>query len=207
MVAQLLAGDEAAFRALVAEYDGRLARLARAFCRNDAVIQDAVQETWLAVIRGLRGFEGRSTLRAWIFGILVNQARRLGVREHRHAKFAAGTQQAPSSDHDPNAPEPREPGMGVRGMWAEPPMPWGLADPESTLLARETLSVVEAAISALPELQRQVVLLRDVEGLDAEAACKVLGCTDTHQRVLLHRGRARVRQALDLYLKTGRRTP
>ncbi len=202
LTSRLRAGDEAAFRELVAEYGGRLSRLARSFSRNDAVIEEAVQETWLAVIGGIHGFEGRAPLRTWIFGILVNQARRLAVREHRHAqvthmgKTAAGMS-SPHADA-----EDREPGMGRNGMWAEPPAPWG-QNPESAILAKETLRVIEAALAELHESQRQVVLLRDVEGMESSEVCNVLGLTDTNQRVLLHRGRARVRRALDRYMKEG----
>jgi len=204
MAARLRAGDEEAFRELVAAYGGRLARLARSFCRNDAVIEEAVQETWMAVIRGIHAFEGRSPLRTWLFGILVNQARRLAVREHRQAQVASGRLPAGGSPAGAGEEEEREPGMGANGMWAEPPVPWGLEDPESAMLGRETLEVVERSIADLPESQRAVVLLRDVEGLDAESVCNILGVSDTHQRVLLHRGRARIRRALDEYLGEGR---
>ncbi len=207
LTARLRAGDEEAFRELVAGYGGRLSRLARSFCRNETVIEEAVQETWMAVIRGIHAFEGRSSLGTWIFGILVNQARRLAVREHRQAQVALG--RAPGGD--PPAPadeaDEREPGMGANGMWAEPPVPWGLEDPESAMLGRETLEVVERSIADLPEAQRAVVLLRDIEGLDPESVCNILGVSDTHQRVLLHRGRARIRRALDLYLGEGRLEP
>jgi RNA polymerase sigma-70 factor (ECF subfamily) len=196
-------GDETAFRQLVAEYGGRLSRLARAFSRNDSVIEEAVQETWLAVIRGIHGFEGRSSLRAWIFGILVNQARRLAVREHRYLHMAGGSDPGAGSDPDPVPGDEPEPGMGRNGMWEDPPVPWGLENPESALLSRETLGVVEQAIAALPETQGQVVLLRDVEGVGAAEVCNILGISDTNQRVLLHRGRARVRRALDRYLTQG----
>lgn len=202
LAARLKAGDEAAFREIVAEYGGRLTRLARSFSRNDAVIEEAVQETWMAVIRGIAGFEGRAPLRSWLFGILVNQARRLAVREHRQAQVAAGGNIAPVAPKGDDE-ETREPGMGPGGMWVEPPAPWGMENPESALLSRETLAVVEAALAELPEAQRQVLLLRDVEGLRAEEICNILGVSDTNQRVLLHRGRARVRQALDRYMKDG----
>lgn len=207
LAARLRAGDETAFRYLVAEYGGRLSRLARSFSRNDAVIEEAVQETWMAVIKGIHAFEGRAPLRTWIFGILVNQARRLGVREHRQAQVAMG--QAPGAPAPSDSPDgdDREPGMGQNGMWAEPPVPWGLEDPESAMLSRETLGVLESAIADLPETQRQVVLLRDVEDLEAEVVCNILGCTDTNQRVLLHRGRARLRRALDLYMQEGLAEP
>jgi RNA polymerase sigma-70 factor (ECF subfamily) len=203
LVQRLRAGDESAFRDLVTEYGGRLRRLARSFCRGDAVIEEAVQETWMAVVRGLDGFEGRAPLRSWIFGILVNQARRLGVREHRHAQVGAGTF-APAAPASGDDADEHEPGMGEGGHWSLPPATWGLENPEAAMLRHETLLVVETAVAGLPENQRQVVLLRDLEGLDAESVCNILGCTDTHQRVLLHRGRARIRRALDLYLKEGR---
>jgi RNA polymerase sigma-70 factor (ECF subfamily) len=201
VVARLRAGDESAFVEVVAEYGGRLSRLARAFSRNDSVIEEAVQETWLAVIRGIHGFEGRAPLRSWILGILVNQARRLAVREHRHAQTARGGSVTQTSTGDE---EDREPGMGASGMWVEPPAPWGLENPESAILSRETLEVIESALGALPEAQRQVLLLRDVEGLKADDVCNILAVSDTNQRVLLHRGRARLRRALDLYMKEGR---
>jgi RNA polymerase sigma-70 factor, ECF subfamily len=197
---RLRAGDEAAFREIVTAYGGRLARLARSFSRNDAVIEEAVQETWLAVIRGIDGFEGRAPLRSWIFGILVNQARRLAVREHRQAQIASGSPTGSERSASGAEDDDREPGMGRNGMWAEPPVPWGLEDPESAILSRETLAVIEATLADLPELQRQVVLLRDVEGLGPEDVCNILGINDTYQRVLLHRGRSKVRGALDHYL-------
>lgn len=198
LAARLSAGDERAFRELVSEFSGRLARLARSFSRNESVIEEAVQETWIAVIRGIHRFEGRAPLRTWLFGILVNQARRLAVKEHRHARLAAATSRGPAEDEDD-----REPGMGANGMWVSPPASWGLEDPASILLSRETLAVVEQAVAYLPENQRQVVILRDLEGLDAEVVCNILGLADTHQRVLLHRGRSRIRQALDRYLEEG----
>ena len=203
LASRLRAGDEAAFREIVAEYGGRLSRLARSFSRNDAVIEEAVQETWVAVIGGIHGFEGRAPLRTWLFGILVNQARRLAVREHRHAQVALGGNIAGGSSGSSDEGEDREPGMGRNGMWVEPPTPWGFENPESAVLSMETLRVIESALAELPETQRQVVLLRDVEGLAAEQVCNTLGVSDTNQRVLLHRGRARVRRALDRYVKDG----
>ena len=201
LAARLKAGDETAFREIVTTYGGRLARLARSFSRNDAVIAEAVQETWLAVIRGVDGFEGRAPLRSWIFGILVNQARRLAVREHRQAEIASG--RAAGSERSASNADDREPGMGRNGMWTDPPVPWGLENPESAILRRETLEVIEGALADLPESQRQVVLLRDVEGLGPEEVCNILGISDTNQRVLLHRGRSMLRRALDHYMTEG----
>ncbi len=207
LVTLLRAGDEAAFRKLVAEYHGRLARLARSFSRNDSVIEEAVQETWLAVIRGIGGFEGRAPLRSWIFSILVNQARKLAVREQRHWQTAHGLD-SPSAASPEDADEgDLEPGMGANGMWKNPPTPWGLQDPESYMLSQETRRVIEHALEDMPESQRRVVLLRDVEGLNSEEACNVLEVSGTNERVLLHRGRARVRRALDSYMKEGALEP
>ncbi len=208
LAARLWAGDESAFEALVDEYQGRLARLARYFCRDEAVVEEAVQETWLAVIRGIGAFEGRAPLRSWIFSILANQARRLGAREKRMAQSPSGAPR-PERDPDPDAEdgEEREPGMGPHGQWERPPVPWGLEDPASVVLRHETLDVIAGALDALPERQRRVVLLRDVEGLSAEEACNILGVTETNERVLLHRGRVRVRRALDAYLRDESRAP
>jgi RNA polymerase sigma-70 factor (ECF subfamily) len=201
LAGRLRAGDEKAFRELVREYGGRLSRLARTFSHNDAVIEEAVQETWLAVIRGIAGFEGRAPLRSWMFGILVNQARRLAVRERRHAQLTAGASRG--QREAPADSEEREPGMGANGMWETPPVPWGLEDPESAMLSKEVMAVVEAALDELPESQRQVMLLRDVEGLSPVEVCNFLEVSDTNVRVLLHRGRARVRRALDEYMREG----
>ncbi len=201
LVALLRAGDEAAFRKLVGEYHGRLARLARSFLRNDSVIEEAVQETWLAVVRGIGGFEGRAPLRSWIFSILVNQARKLGVREQKHWQTGRGLDPPNASSPEATDEDDIEPGMGANGMWRNPPTPWGLQDPESHMLSQETLRVIEQALKAMPEAQRRVVLLRDVEGLKSEEVCNILGISGTNERVLLHRGRARVRRALDGYMK------
>ncbi len=203
LVARLRVGDEAAFRELVGRLQGRLLRLARSFCRNGAVVEEAVQETWLAVIKGIDGFEGRAPLQSWIFSILVNQARRLAVREQKHARAGQGIAWPSSATEDSAGPDERESGMGRNGMWESPPAPWGLEDPESAMMSAEAQAVIETALEAMPEAQRRVVLLRDVEGLGAEEVCNILGVSGTNQRVLLHRGRARVRRALDAYLKEG----
>jgi len=201
VVARLRAGDEAAFRDLVREYGGRLSRLARTFSRNDALIEEAVQETWLAVIRGLAGFEGRAPLQSWMFAILANQTRRLAVRERRQPQACTDAPRFGDPSGEAPAGEDREPAMGRNGMWEMPPTPWGLVDPEAAMLGREVLAVVQTALDGLPESQRQVVLLRDVEGVGANDVCNILGVSDTNLRVLLHRGRARIRRALDEYMR------
>ena len=202
-VARLRRGDEATFRELVGEYQGRLSRLARSFCRNDSVIEEAVQETWLAVIKGIHAFEGRAPLQSWIFSILVNHARKLAVREQKHARAGQELATAETANEDSGDSDQREPGMSPNGLWETPPTPWGLENPESVFLSQETLRVIEQAIEAMPEAQRRVVVLRDVEGLPAEEVCNILGVSGTNERVLLHRGRARVRRALDAYLGKG----
>lgn len=198
-VARLKAGDERAFRQLVEEYHGRLARLARSFCRTDALIEEAVQETWLAVIKGISRFEGRSPLQSWLFGILANIARKMAVREKRHHDVGKELDAPITDSRDLDGNDEPEPGMGASGRWEQPPAPWGFEDPESIVLRQETLAVVERAIELMPESQRRVLLLRDVEGLASEDVCNILGVTGTNERVLLHRGRARVRLALDAY--------
>ncbi|MCI0484590.1 MAG: sigma-70 family RNA polymerase sigma factor [candidate division NC10 bacterium] len=201
LISRLRAGDEAAFSLLVGEYQGRLVRLARSFSRNESVIEEAVQETWLAVIRGIGRFEGRGSLQSWLFSILVNQTRRLASKEKRHDETGNPGTPNPNLTAEPRGdPDEDEPGLNVRGRWEAPPVPWGLEDPESFLLREETLTVIQKALSTMPEGQRQVVLLCDVEGVSPEEACNILGVSGTNQRVLLHRARARIRRALDAYL-------
>ena len=159
------------------------------------------------MIRGMHGFEGRAPLRTWIFGILVNQARRLAVREQRHTRSVLdkNTTAGASTSRDPA--ETLRPNMSISEVPARPPFSWGLGTPESSVLGQETLRVIEQALAELPEAQRRVVLLRDVEGMDPADVCEILGLTDGNQRVLLHRGRVQVRQALDRYLKEGGERP
>jgi RNA polymerase sigma-70 factor (ECF subfamily) len=192
LLERLRAGDGRAFATLVDQLHGPLLALARTFTSSRAVAEDVVQETWLAVIRGIDRFEGRSTLRTWIYGILVRRARTMAAREARH------------HDPRPNGPE-WSPGLGRVGLWEEGqrPEPWRLDDPAMLQQGEEALEVVRAALDALPPNQRQVVLLRDVEGCSAKEVCNILGLSETNQRVLLHRGRSAVRKALDRYVRDG----
>jgi RNA polymerase sigma-70 factor (ECF subfamily) len=153
------------------------------------------------VIRGIDRFEGRGSLQSWLFSILVNQTRRLAAREKRHIESGNPPESdgIATSQMDEGQDE-GESGMGPGGRWERPPAPWGLEDPESFLLRQETLSVIERALAVMPDNQRQVVLLCDVEGVSPEEACNILGVSGTNQRVLLHRARARIRRALDVYL-------
>lgn len=195
LVARLRAGDESAFSELVDSLHGRLLALARSFCSQPEVAEEAVQETWIGVIQGIHRYDGRAPLRSWIFGILVRRARTLAVREKRHQRGMNPDERKRVEEGE----EEREPGMGPSGRWIEPPTPWGLLDPEAAMLARETLEVVQAALERLPPTQRAAVLLRDVEGLDTAESCNVLEVSETNLRVLVHRGRAAIRRALDAY--------
>jgi RNA polymerase sigma-70 factor (ECF subfamily) len=162
--------------------------------RDRAAAEEAVQEAWLGVLRGIERFEGRSSLRTWLLRIVANVARTKGVRESRSLPFSA------LGDEGPSVPEERFQGPDHRwaGHWASPPVEWGR--PEQELLSAETRARLATAIEGLPEAQRQVISLRDVEGWDAGEVCNVLGLSETNQRVLLHRARTKVRAALDEYL-------
>ena len=193
-LAALRAGDERAFAALVDEHGAAMLRVARLYVRDRAAAEEAVQEAWLGVLKGIERFEGRATLRTWLLRIVANVARTKGVRETRSVPFSA------LGDDGPSVPEERFRGPENRwaGHWASPPEEW--AHPEQDLLSAEIRTQVAAAIDALPESQRQVISLRDVEGWSADEVCNVLGLSETNQRVLLHRARTRVRAALDGYL-------
>jgi RNA polymerase sigma-70 factor, ECF subfamily len=184
---RLRAGDEAAFDELVARHDGALRRVARTYVRTDAAAADVVQETWLGVIRGLGSFEGRSSLRTWIFRILVNRARTRALREARDLPFSSL-----ESDDEP-AVEPSA--FGRDGRWASAP-PRLDAEPESKLLSAELRAHLLEAVDGLPPAQRAVITLRDLVGLGADEVCDLLELTEGNQRVLLHRARSRVRTAL-----------
>lgn len=198
LVAALRQGDEAAFTELVTAYSSSLLRLARDFVRSTSVAEEVVQETWLAVLNGIDRFEERSSLKTWIFRILVNKAKTRGVREARTVPFSA---LAPEDD-EPAVPEDRFLGPDDRwpGHWASPPLSLETL-PEQRLLGREARQRLAAALETLPENQRVVVTLRDVAGWDSDAVCEALGLSEVNQRVLLHRGRAKLRAAFERYLE------
>ena len=187
----LRAGDERAFAALVDDLSPGMLRMARTYVRTDAAAEEVVQETWLAVVRGLDRFEGRSTLRTWIYGIVINLARGQGVRDARSVPFASLIDDdGPAIDPDRFLPPEHE---RWPGHWAIAPAPW----PDRALETAEALATLRAAVAALPEAQRAVITLRDIVGCTAEETCNALGLTDTNQRVLLHRARTRVRVAVE----------
>jgi RNA polymerase sigma-70 factor (ECF subfamily) len=197
LVEALRKGDEAAFRSLIESYHPMLLRVARGYVPTDAVAEEVVQETWLGVLKGIDRFEGRSSLKTWIFRILVNRAMTRGPQERRSLPFASAfdperDQEGPSVD--PSRFEPCDhPRVPVH--WAPPPSTWRSA-PEERLSAAETRAALTAALAALPPAQREVVTLRDVHGWSATEVCNALAISETNQRVLLHRGRTKLRTAL-----------
>lgn len=195
LVARLRAGDRAAFAALVKRDSGPLLRVARSLVRDPASAEELVQETWLAVLTGLGAFEGRSSLRTWLFRILVNKARTRTVRDGRTASFSS---LAGPADGDGGAVDPER--FDADGAWRDPPSTWSEENPERLAMGAETRAAIEDAIAALPPNQRAVMTLRDVEGLETDEICNLLSISVTNQRVLLHRARARVRAALEARL-------
>lgn len=197
LVARLRAGDEEAFGTLVSSYYGSLLRFAMSFVSERATAEEVVQETWLGVIRGLSDFEGRSSLKTWIFRILANRAKTRGRREARSIPFSSLKDPQSESDYEPAVDPSR---FDARGMWAEPPQPWINVAPEELLQQRETVDLIKGAIVDLPLSQRAVVTLHDVEEVEPEEICNILEISETNQRVLLHRGRSRLRRALEQHL-------
>jgi RNA polymerase sigma-70 factor, ECF subfamily len=197
-VAALRSGDERAFAALVDLHTPTLLRVAMAYVPSRAVAEEVVQETWIAVMRGIDAFEGRSSLKTWIFRILANVAMRGGSRERRSVPFAALAAAEdtgePSVDPDRFLPPDHE---LFPGHWAIMPARW--PTPEEGLLAGETRAVIAAAIDELPKAQQTVLALRDVEGWSAEEVCSALEISAGNQRILLHRARTRVRAAIEEY--------
>jgi RNA polymerase sigma-70 factor (ECF subfamily) len=200
LVAALRAGDEAAFAWLVDRYDAMLRRLARNYVSSAAVAGEVVQDTWLAVLLGIDRFEGRSSLKTWLFRILMNKARTRGVREHRSVPVSS----IADDDYD-------TPGFGphrfrpaddpeAAGHWSSLPLRWE-DQPQERLASREVLDRVQDAIAALPANLRQVLVLRDIEGWSSGEVCDVLSLSPSNQRVLLHRARAKVRGDLESYFE------
>ena len=199
-------GDEEAFARIVAEHHASLRRVARLYVASAPIADEVVQDTWLGVIRGLWAFEGRSSLKTWIFRILVNRARTRAVRESRSAAFT-GTLSAESAA-EPGPPVGPEHALAgddspAPGHWARPPLDPG-SSPEGSLLTKELGERLRAVIDGLPSDLRVVLWLRDVEGWSSDEVCNALAIQETNQRVRLHRARSRVRAALEPYLEGAR---
>ena len=198
LLGRLRAGDEDAFAALVREYHPSLVRVARMYVPTQAVAEEVAQETWLGVLNGLDRFEGRSSLKPWIFRILSNIAKTRALRDGRTLPFSAlqepgrVPEAAVDADRFLDPEHPRWP-----GHWAVKPVPW----PEDALLAAETRERLAEAIEALPATQRAVISLRDIEGWSSDEVRNALDLSETNQRVLLHRARSKVRAALESYLE------
>ena len=201
LLTRLRDGDEAAFSELVDRLSPSMLRVARGYVPTQAVAEEVVQETWLGVLNGLDRFEARSSVKTWIFTILMNRAKTRGTRERRTIPFAslaateAGDEFA-AVDADRFLPPDHD---RFPGGWAAPPRRWD-EDPELSLQSGETLEIVKNAIAELPEMQRLVITMRDLEGFTARETRNVLDISETNQRVLLHRARAKVRAALEEHL-------
>jgi RNA polymerase sigma-70 factor, ECF subfamily len=195
LVEALRRGDEAAFEELVRMYHASLLRVARLYVSSPSVAEEVVQETWVGVLNGIGRFEGRSSLKTWIFRILTNTAKTRGIREGRSVPFSSLQDEELSGPTvDPERFFPPDHSVAP-GAWATPPVPL----PEQVLLADETRQIVDTAIEALPSVQRAVITLNDVEGWSAGEIRNALELSETNRRVLLHRARAKVRRALEEY--------
>jgi len=195
LIAALRDRDETAFTALIEEHGPSMRRFALTFVRSGAVADDVVQEVWIVVLRGIDRFEGRSSLKTWLFQIVANTAKTRAVKEARVVPFSSLLD---DDDGTPAVSPDRFQGPdGVHpGGWTSFPVPWERL-PGEQLLSNETRAVIEAEIARLPDGQRLVITLRDMEGWPADEVCNVLELTETNQRVLLHRARSRVRAALE----------
>jgi RNA polymerase sigma-70 factor (ECF subfamily) len=203
LVLALRAGDEAVFARLIDTHAAMMLRVARTYVPSREVAEDVVQDTWLALLEGIDRFEGRSSLRTWLFRVLVNIAKTRGAREHRSLPMSSLNTDRSSLNPDSGpavdptrflaADHPMWP-----GHWAYPPERWD-ESPERVLLSGELIALAQRELDLLPERQRTVVALRDLAGYDSDEVCELLDLTPANQRVLLHRGRARIRQALEDY--------
>ena len=202
ILAQLRDGNEEAFCALVRRHSPSMTRVATAFVSRRAVAEEVVQETWLNVVRGLDGFEGKSSLRTWIYAILGNCARRRAEQEQRLVPLSElAADEAAGDDLGVSGDRFFEEGRWA-GMWSSAVAPWQDL-PEERLLSSELRTALLEAIDALPRMQRAVITLRDVEGWPPEEVCEYLGVADGNQRVLLHRARTAARASIERYLEEG----
>ena len=200
LIEDLREGRESAFEALVEQHHASMVRLARSFVASDASAEEVAQEAWIGVLRGIATFEGRSSLKRWIFAIVINRAKSRGLNESRSVPFSSfvkGEVTEAQAAVDPD--RFLGPGTPWPGHWAAPPVSWR-EDPEERLLQLETRTRLARALEELPPAQRAVVTLRDIAGFEAAEICNELDIGETHMRVLLHRGRSKLRAALEQYL-------
>ncbi|MBI5927788.1 MAG: sigma-70 family RNA polymerase sigma factor [Chloroflexi bacterium] len=193
-------GDESVFVSLFNQYQNSLLRLALIYATDQRIAEEVVQETWLAVLKGIHRFEGRSALKTWIYSILINRAKTVAQREGRHSDLALSLDEQADLDESTVAVDRFRPDEDPQypHHWLSGPQDWGEL-PEEKLLSDETRRVIFMAIEGLSPNQREVITLRDIEMLSSEEACNILGISESNQRVLLHRARGRVRQALEQY--------
>jgi RNA polymerase sigma-70 factor (ECF subfamily) len=194
---RLRRGEPDAYRRLIRRYHASLVAVAASVIGSHAQAEEVVQDAWLAVLSGIGRFEGRSAIGTWLFSIVLNRAR---TRRGREMRLVALPDEADSGVADPAR-------FAADGHWQEMPRPWDEFDPERLVAGRQIWDHVQSEIARLPAGQRAVIVLRDVEGLDAEAACALLGISPENQRVLLHRARMRVRDAIDLLVGGAERRP
>ena len=197
LIVALRSGDQVAFAELVNRHTPALLRAARGYVPNHAIAEEVVQETWIALVKGIANFEGRSSLRTWLFAVMTNIAKTRGVREARDRDAlaaASGPTVEPGRFYGPDDPR--------AGAWKEPPAAFP-DSPEGSVLGDELRALAQCELDKLPQRQRTVVTLRDMLGFDAAEVCEVLAISTGNQRVLLHRGRAAIRQVLEDYV-TGR---
>jgi RNA polymerase sigma-70 factor (ECF subfamily) len=201
----LRAGDEAAFLALVRRHHGAMVRVAQIYVGNRAIAEEVAQEAWVGALKGLERFEGRASLKTWLFRILINGATKRAARERRSVPFSALQPPETSDTEEPvEADRFLDAGHRWANHWRSPPQSWD-GIPETRLLSKETLALVEESIETLPPQQRDVIWLRDVSGWTAAEVCNVLQLSETNQRVLLHRARSKVRRDLERYVERERR--
>lgn len=199
LLARLKRGDEGAFDELVNQHHRTLIRMAMGYVADREVAEEVVQDTWMAVIESLNRFEGRSSLRTWICGILIHKAKDRGVREKRHTTFSAFESYDDDNDEAIDPSRFQQTGEWA-GHWAFPPQPWDDQTPEKLLASQQAVNAMQRAIDALPMTLKEVLILRDVEGVDAKEVCELLKITETNLYVRLHRARERVRTAVETAL-------
>jgi RNA polymerase sigma-70 factor, ECF subfamily len=201
LVQALQAGNKQVFSAVMEKYSGSLLRLALAYVSSRAVAEEVVQETWMGVFEGIHRFESRSSFKTWLFRILTNRAKTRGIRESRYEPVGLSAA-SPNVDEGSFLEDSLFVAEGSgRGHWRDPPQAWEPDTPERVLLSKECRMAIEHAIERLPATQRQVITLRDIEGVSSGEVCNILEISETNQRVLLHRARTRVRRELDSYVR------